>query len=76
VQSAIDAVGLAGAAPPPHVLGHIGYAVVPWKQRRGYATQALRQVLPHAWAEGLPCVELTADPEDPTCATTKRAPHE
>src|SRR5690242_12260572 len=26
---------------PAHVLGHIGYAVVPWKQRRGYATRAL-----------------------------------
>ena len=27
---------------PPHCLGHIGYAVVPWKQNRGYATPALR----------------------------------
>src|SRR5260370_1107296 len=23
---------------PPYCLGHIGYAVVPWKQGRGYAT--------------------------------------
>jgi len=23
---------------PPHVLGHIGYSVVPWAQRRGHAT--------------------------------------
>jgi predicted acetyltransferase len=22
---------------PPHCLGHIGYGVVPWKRRRGYA---------------------------------------
>jgi predicted acetyltransferase len=38
---------------PPHCLGHIGYAVVPWKQGRGYATLALRQLLPEAAAEGL-----------------------
>ena len=25
---------------PAHCLGHIGYAVVPWKQGRGYATMA------------------------------------
>lgn len=47
---------------PPHCLGHIGYAVVPWKQRRGYATEALRQILPAARAEGLPHVEITTDP--------------
>ena len=23
---------------PPHVLGHIGYGVVPWKRRQGYAS--------------------------------------
>lgn len=47
---------------PPHVLGHIGYGVVPWKQRRGYATRALALALEHARAEGLDYVELTADP--------------
>jgi predicted acetyltransferase len=46
---------------PPHVLGHIGYAVVPWKRRRGYATAALGAMLTHVWAEGLPYVELTSD---------------
>jgi predicted acetyltransferase len=49
---------------PPHCLGHIGYAVVPWKQGRGYATLALRLFLPEARAEGLPFVELTTDPSN------------
>jgi predicted acetyltransferase len=49
---------------PPHVLGHIGYAVVPWKQGRGHATEALRQLLPEARALGLPYVEITTDPDN------------
>jgi len=48
----------------PHCLGHIGYAVVPWKQRQGYATLALRLFLPEVKAEGLPFVEITTDPEN------------
>jgi predicted acetyltransferase len=46
---------------PPHVLGHIGYSVVPWKQRRGYATRALKRILQDAKTEGLAYVELTTD---------------
>lgn len=46
---------------PPHVLSHIGYSVVPWKRRRGYATEALRLVLRDAAAEGLPHVVITTD---------------
>lgn len=46
---------------PPTCLGHIGYAVVPWKRGRGYATAALRAMLPIAAAEGLPFVEITTD---------------
>lgn len=49
---------------PPHCLGHIGYSVVPWKQRRGYATLALRLMLPEAAAVGLPFVEITTDPDN------------
>ena len=49
---------------PPHCLGHIGYAVVPWKQRRGYATLALALFLPQARAKGLPFVEITTDPDN------------
>lgn len=46
---------------PPHCLGHIGYAVVPWKRGRGYATRALALLLPEARKEGLKYVELTTD---------------
>ena len=49
---------------PPHCLGHIGYAVVPWKQHRGYAKSALRLILPEAKAVGLPYVEITTDPDN------------
>jgi predicted acetyltransferase len=47
---------------PPYCLGHIGYAVVPWKQGRGYAKEALRLILPEAKALKMPFVELTTDP--------------
>jgi predicted acetyltransferase len=49
---------------PPHCLGHIGYAVVPWKRRRGYATRALKFMLDEARREGLRHVELTTDPDN------------
>lgn len=46
---------------PPHCLGHIGYAVVPWKRGNGVATEALRQWLTIVAREGLPYVEITTD---------------
>ena len=49
---------------PPYCLGHIGYAVVPWKQGKGYATLALALLLPEIRAEGLPYIELTTDPDN------------
>jgi predicted acetyltransferase len=49
---------------PPYSLGHIGYNVVPWKRRKGYATEALRQVLPQVAQHGLPYVEITTDPDN------------
>jgi predicted acetyltransferase len=52
------------AALPPHCLGHIGYAVVPWKQGKGYATKGLRLLLVEAKSVGLPYVEITTDPDN------------
>ncbi|MEE9387945.1 MAG: GNAT family N-acetyltransferase [Paracoccaceae bacterium] len=46
---------------PSFCLGHIGYSVVPWKQRRGYATRGLREILVQAGELGLPYVVLAAD---------------
>ncbi|MGI9612261.1 MAG: GNAT family N-acetyltransferase [Acidimicrobiales bacterium] len=49
---------------PPHVLGHIGYTVVPWKRRTGLASEALRQLLAlldEIESIDLPYVELTTD---------------
>lgn len=49
---------------PRHVLGHLGYAVVPWKQQRGYATRALALMLPEARKLGLAHIDLTTDPDN------------
>jgi predicted acetyltransferase len=49
---------------PAHVLGHVGYAIVPWKQGRGYATRALALLLPDARRQGLDHIDLTTDPDN------------
>lgn len=49
---------------PPHVPGHVGYAVVPWRRRRGHATAALRLLLDDARTEGLQWVDLTTDTDN------------
>ena len=50
------------SALPDYCLGHIGYSIVPWKRRRGYATAALGLALPEARQQGLSYVELTTEP--------------
>ncbi len=49
---------------PPHVAGHIGYAVVPWKRNHGYASKALKQLLDEARQLGLSQVEITTQPDN------------
>lgn len=49
---------------PPTCLGHIGFAVVPWKRGRGYARQALAEMLDEARTRGLPYVEVTTTPDN------------
>ena len=44
---------------PPYCLGHIGYAVVPWKRGKGYATQALGLLLADIRGGDLEFVEIT-----------------
>lgn len=46
---------------PPHVLGHAGYAVVPWHRGKRVATNALALMLPEARRRGLAHVDLTTD---------------
>ena len=46
---------------PEYCLGHVGYAVVPWKQGKGYATQALLAIIDEAKSIGLPYIEITTD---------------
>jgi predicted acetyltransferase len=49
---------------PSTCLGHIGYAIVPWRRREGLATAALATLLPEARRIGLTAVDLTVDPSN------------
>ncbi|SFS50030.1 Predicted acetyltransferase [Sulfitobacter marinus] len=50
---------------PPTCSGHIGYAVVPWRQGEGLASAALVAILPDAKAVGLKHVVVTTSPDNP-----------
>jgi predicted acetyltransferase len=58
---------------PPHVLGHVGYAVVPWKRGRGYAKRALALMLIEARDKGLAFVQVTAHPDNAASLAVIRA---
>jgi predicted acetyltransferase/GNAT superfamily N-acetyltransferase len=58
---------------PPHVLGHIGYAVVPWKRGRGCAKHALALMLIEARRAGLTFVSVTAHPDNVASQAVIRA---
>lgn len=49
---------------PATCLGHIGYAIVPWRRREGLATAALLEMLPIASVVGLRRIDITARPEN------------
>lgn len=46
---------------PPHVLGHVGYTILPEHAGNGYASAALAAALVEARRIGLPFVKVTCD---------------
>ncbi|ARO24576.1 GNAT family N-acetyltransferase [Rhizobium sp. S9] len=49
---------------PPEVSGHVGYSVVPWKQRSGRATAALGLLLDVAAKQGLTRLVVLCDEDN------------
>lgn len=49
---------------PSHVLGHVGYTILPDRAGNGYASAALAAVLPEARTIGLPFVKITCDADN------------
>jgi predicted acetyltransferase len=56
-----DAAGRPILALPEHVLGHVGYTILPAFAGRGYATAALAAMLGVAREAGLPEISITCD---------------
>lgn len=46
---------------PPYVLGHVGYAVVPWKRGADYASVAIRLLMPVARRMDLGWLDISMD---------------
>lgn len=57
-------LGLAYYPSPERVGHHVGYAVRPTKRRRGYATQALRNMIEEAKRRNIPTLMPTCGPEN------------
>ena len=53
--------------------GHVGYSVRPCARRRGFASDALRQVVPLAAARGIPRLLVTCDLDNVASARTIEA---
>jgi predicted acetyltransferase len=53
--------------------GHVGYSVRPSARRRGFASDALRQVVPLAAARGIPSLLVTCDLDNVASARTIEA---
>lgn len=49
---------------PPAYLGHVGYEVFSWKRNKGYASEAVRQILPEAIKLGMPFIEVVTNIEN------------
>ena len=49
---------------PAYTLGHVGYAVAPWRRREGQATRALGLLLREVAPLGLPWIEVTTEPDN------------
>lgn len=49
---------------PEHVLGHVGYAILPTFAGNGYATAALAAMLVEAHEAGLPRIAVTCDADN------------